>query len=165
MAADPNVLSVTDVHEALADADGQAVAVCAVSKRNSASTVLSGVLLKLSDESSWIAKIDPGQMWSWGHDGDSINDRTGWLHDRDYGPPRNVRWGEQNDYDVIPGLSPDENKDTVQLYIPDPVFNGKGVIYYTPAPYGNVTDIETGPLVNPKQLLPEDCQTDHTTTD
>lgn len=137
--------------------DGQAIAVRTVSDRHGSATVLSGRVELCDAENSWIATIEPGRKWSWWRDKHKplVFDDTRRLHNRDYGPPQDVRYGYKDSYDITPGLSPQDDG-TVELIVPGPVTTATlRVKYYAPDRYGVVTALVCGPIVDPEMLLPD----------
>lgn len=135
-------------------ADAQAIAVQTVSDRHSQVWLLSGRVKTLPEDESSIAAIDPSHLWTWGLNERDVEDETEWLNGRDDGPPRDVQRGFKDDYSLRPVLNSNDDE-TVTLVIPEPVYNGSGVLYYTPQPHGRLSDFSIGPLVSPETLLPD----------
>jgi hypothetical protein len=82
----------------------------------------------------------------------------------DYGPPRDVRDGHRLTYSLSPTIGPpyrESMSGTAEVNLPDPVWRGsslgKGnVYYYGQFPIGIVTDVLTGEILDPAELVPDD---------
>ena len=111
--------------------------------------------------------IDPSRVWFFeGSDPSTVESKTISADEQDYGPPIDVQRGERTDYNPLPGVVTDREcvsadcletriGDTVSLIIPSPVYNSRHLLYYAPDPYGCVTRVETGAMVDPERLLPQ----------
>ena len=111
--------------------------------------------------------IEPSRVWFFGgSDPSTVESKSISADEQDYGPPIDVQHGDRKDYDPLPSIQPDREcasadcldtriGDSVSLIIPSPVYNNRGILYYAPDPHGCVTRVETGAMVDPEQLLPQ----------
>jgi len=104
------------------------------------------------DESDGAAIISiDADVW-WELDGGEINRIGHKLQDR---LPYRPRQGEPLKEAPQCGLGCRDDG-SVYLIIPWPVYHGSRLAYYGPDPMGTVVEMETGDLINPEALLPDD---------
>lgn len=129
--------------------------------------MLAGTVELLDKDETWVAKIHPGGLWRW--PADSPQDRE-WRdpYKQDRGPPEAVREGDQDTYDLTPGIAdlghidvgraqelgvaPDPGE-TLHLMMRVPERPGQTVKRYHSYPCGEVTHIVCDTIVDPDNLF------------